>query len=102
MTLVVLPRLKVVTGPHVLKAGPLGGLCLRHQLIGAELLVREHNSHVLARLGGGGDGDGDGAAGVLRLVAQALANPPAPSTPMPAAIRPNVRREMPVIGPEYP
>ena len=28
-------------------------------------------------------------------------NLPAPNTPIPAVICPNVRREMPVIGPEY-
>jgi len=39
MTLVILPRLDVVAGPRILKAGAFGSLGLRYQLIGAELFV---------------------------------------------------------------
>jgi hypothetical protein len=49
VALVVLPGLNVVAGPHVLEAALLGRLGLRHQLVGAELLVREHDPHPLGR-----------------------------------------------------
>ncbi|KEP44721.1 hypothetical protein MKSMC1_01820 [Mycobacterium kansasii] len=51
MTLIVLPRLKVVTGPDVPKPGTFGGPGLRHQLIGSELFVRQHDSNVPGRRG---------------------------------------------------
>ena len=92
MALVVLPRLKVVAGPHILKAGLFGGLGLRHQLIGAELFMRQDDAHAFA---GAGAGALDVACWELG-VPQPPDNPPAPSTPIPAVIRPNVRREMPV------
>lgn len=49
MTLVVLPGLQVVAGPHILEACPFSRLSLGHQLIGAKLLVREDESHAFAR-----------------------------------------------------
>ena len=47
---------------------------------------------------------GAGLAGAVCCepdVLQLPENLPAPNTPIPAVICPNVRREMPVIGPEY-
>jgi len=49
MTFVVLPGLDVVAGPDVLETSLFGRTSLRHQLIGAELLVREHEPHTLTR-----------------------------------------------------
>ena len=97
MALVVLPWLDVVAGPDVLKAGPFGRLCLRNQLVGAELLVGERQTHTPLPAGGGVAGC-TWSAGRSQLAE----NPALPSTPVPAANRPNVRREMSAIACKYP
>ncbi|BCI92120.1 hypothetical protein NIIDMKKI_73260 [Mycobacterium kansasii] len=96
MTLIVLPRLKVVTGPDVPKPGTFGGPGLRHQLIGSELFVRQHDSNVPGRRGA------SRLAGRLAAGAAPGGYCARPSTPVPAASRANVRREIPVIGSDYP
>src|ERR1700744_1625786 len=69
MALVVLPWLNVVAGPNMLKAGLFGDPRLGEELIGAELLMRQHQTHALAR-------GRCGSGGTTALVCVAAAGQP--------------------------